>query len=251
MTDGVPGTQQAEQAEDPTVLVVVVNNQRDWQIVQTARWYRIPLQRAPKQVAAAYLAFYQTAAFPDERWTIRSYAPVESYRLMTRRQLLPDEPDHPRADDMYYRVALGPLRALPHPIPSRKLRRITFIPTTLQHLLAARDVSELWPAPAAATKLWYALQAAGLEAERDYEIREGRVAYTVDLALFCQRGCVGVACDEPGRAAVPPPWPPARGWSILRFGAAELGDTAQCVRRICTQVAACGGPDPLRREAGD
>ncbi len=249
--DGMLDTQQAEQVEDPPVLVVVMNNQRDWQIVQTARWYRIPLQRAPKQVAAAYLAFYQTAAFPEERWIIRSYASVESYRLVTRRELLPDEPDHPRADELYYRVALGPLRALPHPIPSRKLRRITFIPTTLQRLLAARDVSELWPAPAAATKLWYALQAAGLEAERDYEIREGRVAYTVDLALFCQRGGVGIACGEQGAAVARSSLTFAPNWSILRFGAAELADTAQCVRRICDQVAACGGLDPLWREADD
>lgn len=251
MTDGVPDTQQTGQAEDPPVLVVVMNNQRDWQIVQAERWYRIPLQRAPRQVAAAYLAFYQTAAFPEERWTIRSYAPVESYRLMTRRQLLPDEPDHPRADELYYRVALGPLRALPHPIPSRKLRRITFIPTTWQRLLAAHDVSELWPTPAAATKLWYALQAAGLEAERDYEIREGRVAYAVDLALFCRHGGVGVACDEHGAAVDRSSLTFAPNWSILRFGAAELADTAQCVRRICDQVAARGGPDPLWREADD
>ncbi len=251
MADDIQSTQQTKQEGDPPVLVVVVNNQRDWQIVLTERWYRIPLQRAPRQVAAAYLAFYQTAAFPEARWAIRSYAPVESYRLMTRRQLLPDEPDHPRADHLYYRVALGPLCALPRLIPSRKLRRITFIPTTLQRLLAARDVSELWPAPAAATKLWYALQAAGLEAECDYEIREGRVAYTVDLALFCQHGGVGIACDEPGHGTALPPSLPTPGWSILRFGAAELNDTAQCVRRICDQVAACGGPDPLWRGADD
>lgn len=125
---------------DQRVLVVVMNNTRDMIMVREQGWYRIPVKRAPAQIAADLMAFYQTGAFGEEKWAIRYYAPVRGYRLATRRQLLPDEPEHPRAQDLYYRVELGPLQTLPHPIVSAHLRRITFIPTTLQRLLQAREI---------------------------------------------------------------------------------------------------------------
>src|SRR5512139_856696 len=97
--------------DDSPVLVVVVNDPADLARARDEGWYRIPLARAPQRVAADYLAFYQTGAFPpDERWQVQHLAPVSGYYLATRRELIPDEPDHPRADALYYRVALGPLQ---------------------------------------------------------------------------------------------------------------------------------------------
>jgi hypothetical protein len=64
--------------------------------------------------------------------------------VTTRRQLLPDEADHPRANDCYYKLELGPLERLPRPIPSHRLRRITFIATTLDRLLNAQEINDLW-----------------------------------------------------------------------------------------------------------
>ena len=43
---------------------------------------------------------------------LRWLAPVRGYRLVRRRELLPDEPTHPRAEDRYYRVDVGPLAPL-------------------------------------------------------------------------------------------------------------------------------------------
>ena len=74
------------------------------------------LAHAPSRFAADFLAFYQTAAFGAERWAVRYYAPVLRYRIATRRELLPAEPDHPRASDHYYRVEIGPLESLPLPL---------------------------------------------------------------------------------------------------------------------------------------
>ncbi|MCE5259858.1 MAG: hypothetical protein LLG44_12515 [Chloroflexi bacterium] len=125
------------------VLVVIVPSQRDWELVQHERWYRIPVARAPARLAAEYLAFYHTSKM-EERWSICHYAPVRGYRLCKRRELLPAEANHPRAEQAYYKIELGPLETLPQPIPSLKLRRITFIATTMERLLQARDVSELW-----------------------------------------------------------------------------------------------------------
>jgi hypothetical protein len=107
-------------------LVCVVTHPADLERAGRG-WYRIPVARAPRGLAAEYLAFYLTAAFGEQRWSIRSIAAVQAVRLAQRAELLPEED-------------------LPAPIPSRRLRRITFIPTTMSALLAARDVSQLWRA---------------------------------------------------------------------------------------------------------
>ncbi|NJO06435.1 MAG: hypothetical protein HC876_13420 [Chloroflexaceae bacterium] len=127
------------------VLVAVITRPRDLQLVQTQHWYRIPLKHAPAQLGAEYVAFYQTAAFGEaERWSVRSYAPILAYRITTRRELLPDEAEHPRANEQYYRLDVGPLATLAVPVPAAKLRRVTFINTTFGQLRRARDVRELW-----------------------------------------------------------------------------------------------------------
>lgn len=126
------------------VLVAVVTRPSDLGRARDEGWYRVPLARAPRALAAEYLAFYQTAAFGAERWAVRYLAAVRAVGLATRAALLPDEPGHPRAAERYYRFALGPLWALPAPLPSRRLRRVAFIPTSFGQLLRARDVAELW-----------------------------------------------------------------------------------------------------------
>jgi hypothetical protein len=123
-------------------LVCVVTHPADLERAGRG-WYRIPVARAPRGLAAEYLAFYLTAAFGEQRWSIRSIAAVQAVRLAQRAELLPEEPLHPRASQRYYCFELGALQDLPAPIPSRRLRRTTFIPTTISALLAARDVSQL------------------------------------------------------------------------------------------------------------
>jgi hypothetical protein len=148
------------------VLVAVITRPRDLAAARAEGWYRIPLRRAPRSLAAEYLAFYQTAAFGAERWALRYLAEVRAVAIAARAALLPDEPRHPRAAERYYRFALGPLRTLPTPLPSRRLRRITFIPTTYGQLLRARDIAELWRPPDEATAGWDELWGAGLNRRR-------------------------------------------------------------------------------------
>jgi UV DNA damage endonuclease len=137
------------------VLVAVMNNPRDLQLAREQGWYRIPVRRAPRQVAADVLAFYQTAAFDEpERWTITHYAPIRKYRIVRRTELLPDEGDHPRADEEYYKVEIGSLQQLASPIPSRNLRRITFIPTTMDRLLGVGEINGLWMGSGLQERLW-------------------------------------------------------------------------------------------------
>lgn len=126
------------------VLVGIVPRVSDWERICREHWYRIPIARAPQRIAAEYLAFYHPKAFEALRWTITYYAPIKEYHIVHRRELLPDEADHPRADDLYYKIEIGSLQRLPAPIPSRKLRRITFILTTLSHLYRAQEINDLW-----------------------------------------------------------------------------------------------------------
>ena len=129
---------------DARVLVAVINNRRDWEIACTDGWYRIPLKHAPGPFQADYLAFYQTKIFGRERWAVNYYARVLAWRVVKRRELFPDEPWHPRAEDDYYRVELGPLQRLARPVASRRLRRVTFIATTLGKLLNAQEINDLF-----------------------------------------------------------------------------------------------------------
>ena len=182
--------------EEPRVLVAVMNDPRALEIARTKGWYRIPVRRAPPRVGADYLAFYQTAAFgPEEKWAVNYYAPIRRYRIARRRELLPKEPDHPRADDEYYKIEIGPLEPLPHRIPSRRLRRITFIPTTLQRLLKAEEINDLWMGSRAQEHLWEILKAEGIPAERQVSVREQDETYLVDFALYCENGKLAIFCE--------------------------------------------------------
>lgn len=140
------------------VLVAVINQPRDLEIARLLGWYRIPLARAPKVVAVDYLAFYQTAAFGDEKWRIQTIAPVLGHELTTRAELLRDEPDHSRAQAMYYKLQLGPLQSLPRPILAKSWRRITFLYTTGEYLLNAEVVNDLVIEDEERQSLWQALR---------------------------------------------------------------------------------------------
>ena len=143
-------------SEEARVLVAVVPSQRDWEIVQREGWYRIPVRRAPARIGAEYLAFYHTKAGGALRWSVACYAPILRYRIVTRRELLPDEPDHPRADELYLKLELGQIMPLPRPIPSHCLRRVTFIHTTLVRLFAAEELNDLWVHDSRQQRLWRA-----------------------------------------------------------------------------------------------
>ncbi len=140
------------------ILVAVMNNLRDLEIARLLGWYRIPLRSAPKVVAVDYLAFYQTAAFGEEKWRIQYVAPVKGHELATRRELLRDEPDHPHAGQEYYKVQIGPLVCLPRPVLAGSWRRITFLYTTGEYLLRAETINDLIVQSEERQILWQALR---------------------------------------------------------------------------------------------
>lgn len=125
------------------VLVAIINQPRDLDIARVLGWYRIPLGTAPKTIQVDWLAFYLPGSFGDLRWSVRYIARVRGFELVTRRELLANEVEHPRAEEPYYKVQLGPLLELNPPIPSQAWRRFTFLYTTGERLIAARDLTDL------------------------------------------------------------------------------------------------------------
>src|SRR5262245_24779827 len=130
---------------DDVVLVALVNNTHDWELIQRERWYRIPTKHAPKQFSGAqYLAFYFGRAFGERKWSIAEYAEVRGHELARRRDLLPDESDHPRADELYYKLQLGSLQAREPPIVSKRGRRVLFLWTTWEKFSTAHEFNDLF-----------------------------------------------------------------------------------------------------------
>jgi hypothetical protein len=247
--------------EDPPALVVVVNRIADLQRAMDPGWYRIPLHHAPNRVAAEYLAFYQTGAFPPgERYVVRWIAPVRGYFLATRRELIPEEPEHARANEAYYKVLLGHSIALPYPIPSRRLRRITFIPTTLSRLRNAQEINDLWIRSTPRERLWEALKQAGLDAECQYPLQDDSPNYVADFALFCRTGRIAViVAQSPGNTdhvgesleTVADFLAHAGHWSVFRTGPLEPeGQPVRFVERLTELVNGLGGlADPPSDES--
>lgn len=247
------------------VLVAVVNNIDDLRRVASEGWYRIPQRRAPRRVGAAFLAFYQTGAFrnQEEAQTITYYASTQRYRLLTRRELLPDEADHPRADDFYFRIELGPLLRLDKPLPSASLRRITFIHTTLDRLLSSQDVKELFIKEDPFDAFWQTLRANRLRPLANRVVAH----HPVDITLRARGGYLGIrwradgdpadtgtdagtgtggtaALQETAVAAFAAPVDARERWEILTLTPAQVArDLDGCLRRIGAALIRLGGSD--------
>jgi hypothetical protein len=227
-----------------TVLVAVLNNAEDLRYAAAEGWYRIPQRSAPPRVGADYLAFYQTGAFGDqpEAQTITYYAATRRYRLLTRRELLPHEADHPRAQDYYFRIEIGPLQRLQKPVPSAAMRRITFIHTTFERLVTAGDVRDLFISAQEDPfhRLWEALRANRLRPLKNRLVDE----QPVDITLRARGGNLGIVCGEPPAASAQEarPRPRTERWELLWLPARRIADDLEgCLRQIGASLITLGG----------
>ena len=222
------------------VLVAILNNLEDFRRAADEGWYRIPQRRAPDRIGADYLAFYQTAAFAErgEAHTITWLAPTRRYRLATRRELMPDEGDHPRAADYYFRIELGPLQRLERPVPAATWRRLTFLHTTVGALQQAQDVKELILEHDPYDALWDALRKNKLRPLRNRLVGDR----PVDIALKARSGTLGINCDDQltvqERNATPLP----DRWQLLVLSSVQIEqDMNGCLRQIGAALLNLGG----------
>ena len=209
------------------VLVGLMNKTRDFQLARDEGWYRIPTAHAPESTTdAAILAFYFTTAFSDEKWAIHWYAEVRGHELVQRCDLFPGEAKHPRADDRYYKLQIGPLLRRDPPIPSLRWRRVTFIESTWDRFTAAEEINDLYVS--GADGLYVTLKESGFFPEVDYLIREGDSEYHVDLAVPCRQGVVSVVLgDGPAPAGALRDADP----DAVRAAVAQLGGAQSPKRR--------------------
>lgn len=223
-----------------TVLVAVMNNQADWARVQEEGWYRIPQRRAPRRIAADYLAFYQTGAFKErsEAHAVTYYAATARYRLLSRGELLPDEADHPRAADYYFRIDVGALQRLPNPVPAKSMRRITFIHTTLHRLLTAGDVRDLYRENDPFETLWKALRENRLRPLPNRIVAD----QAVDITLRARGGYLGITCRDEVSAQERSSMHLPERWELLNLPATDIeSDLDSCLRRIGAALINLGG----------
>ncbi|MFN8378569.1 MAG: hypothetical protein U0452_07845 [Anaerolineae bacterium] len=127
------------------VLVGVVRRQRDLRLARDEHWYRIPVAHWPRDVDCEIVAFFLSRAFGPLNGGIRYYAEMQGLELAYRRDLLPSESDHRRADDVYYRVALGPLIEKQPPVLNPSRRRFAFITCTWERFSTALVIQDLYP----------------------------------------------------------------------------------------------------------
>ncbi|MBI5035456.1 MAG: hypothetical protein HZB51_33440 [Chloroflexi bacterium] len=223
---------------DDIVLVALMNNSRDMEIVRGEHWYRIPAKHAPAHVSQArYVAFYLTKPFGDCKWSIHEYAPVRGHELVRRRDLFPDQADHPRAEEAYYKLELGSLIELKRPITSRSGRRILYLWTTGDKFSRAVEINDLLGRSDEDDALWDALKASKIDAERQIVVRDKRARYRVDFWIQCTRGNLAVVLGD-----VPRKMPKGTSWRTLQFSTRQLEQNlTDCAHQVSKMIKELGG----------
>ncbi len=172
-------------SESALILVAVMPNAKDFEIARLLGWYRIPLRMAPKIIEVDYLAFYQTSSFGEaHRWAVEYYAPVLGHELTTRTALLRDEVDHPRANEEYYKIQIGPVQKLSPVIPAGNWKRITFLYTLGCLVNRAKVINDLVVKSEDREILWNSLR----ERKRVYSQRKDEQ----QLPLFSEEELLSV-----------------------------------------------------------
>jgi uncharacterized protein DUF559 len=255
------------------VLVALWPEPRDLERARERGWYRVrpgaAVDRLGDLTRFRTLAFYQPDSFNDDARRVRYRAPVLAYERRTRAELLPEEPDHVRGDQLYHSFRLGPLEELPRPIISRKGRRLLFIPTSEDRLSLAAEINELFAGTPIEERMFGALKREGLWPEREYYVelsrseapRARRARHFLDLALFCRERNLDVECDgdtwhigreSAQRDRLRDNLLEVNDWHILRFNTEEIQrELPAALTRIREAINRYGGieddPGVLRR----
>ena len=181
-------------AED-IVLVGILPEPRDLEIARVLGWYRIPLRYAPKIVHVDFLAFYQPASFlKNHQWQIEYVAKILGVELTYRKELIREEQNHPRADEEYYKLQIGQLIHLPHPISATGWKRITFFYTTGSRFLSALSLNDLIVKDEERDILWQSIRerASQLEMYTTVDIPE----FALDANVLKYFGEIGLLSEE-------------------------------------------------------
>lgn len=220
-------------------LVAVVTNDADLRRFTHDRWYRVPVRAVGRAIGedalreARTLALYQTSGIRDGLpGTIELWGDVEEMLMLPRRDIIPEEPDHPAAAELYHLLRLTHIDRFPAPIVARRPRRLTFLRTTRDRLFSAGDINDLIVGSPAEERLWRALRENGGEMERHLFMRADDLVMEVDFALFQEERALGLLCDDV-RWGHFDPADVIDAWRILRFSPSRLDrDLSGCLDEI-------------------
>lgn len=235
---------------DKIVLVGVLKNKRDLNVLLTKNWYRIPVAHAPTR-QFNYLAFYQPASHGRRGKSIRYYARVLNYQIIKRKDLLPDESNHPRAHDYYLLVRVGKIKKLPRPIRNIIPRRVSFGFTTLSRLLKSKNILQLYNVAPTEQVIKDGLNLAGIKAIAQHYVLSGKKRYCLDFAVFCRQGSIAIECDnkkahsglrQREKDKAKNTFLRRRGWTVIRLPEHDIvSDLDGCIVRIKKAVRKLGG----------
>ncbi|MBI2069987.1 MAG: DUF559 domain-containing protein [Elusimicrobia bacterium] len=239
------------------VLICVVKSPKDLNMILRSRLYRIPQSHAPKR-KLRYVAFYQPVSTQENLGLIkmrpqgfdgliRYWASVRKIETVKRRDIVRDEPEHPRANEPYYLLHLGPCRTLPQPILNQRRMRVTFGFTTLGKLKNCREVKELFDLPPIEEMVEEYVKATGFPYRREYTIRlTPKKRWRLDFALFLKTSRLGIECDgfrshrradQKQKDKIKDADLSVLGWRILRLSEGEImNDQKACREKIAAAL---------------
>jgi hypothetical protein len=254
------------------VLVALLPEPRDLELARDRAWYRVRSRQLLERVRGGPrqftdLAFYQPDSFGPERRCVRYHAPILGISHARRMDLMPEEPNHPRADQWYVRFDLGPIEELPRPVPSARGRRILFIATNWQRIASADDINDLFLGTPIEEAIYRRLRSAGMLPEREYHVEVADPArprrrrhYFLDLAVFCQQRDLDIECDGDTWHTGPEKIPAdierhnlleANRWHVMHFTTTQLmqrlDDTVSVVREAVNSYGGIVQPDLVVR----
>lgn len=236
--------------KSPAILVGVLKNKRDLQLLLREHWYRIPVAFLPRR-AFTHIAFYQPAIFGRRGKRIMYFARVAGREVRRRIELLPSEPEHPRAQDEYMKITVARAQKLPKPIKNIIPRRVSFGFTTLRALRSARDILELYGVPKTEQILATRLAHCGVQTIAEHTVSARGSRCRIDLAVWCARGAIAIECDNDKAHASKiqkqkDVWKGTflsrLGWTVLRFTEADIIERLdRCVAQVQKETHSLGG----------
>ena len=234
------------------VFGALLRDKKDYTILKTEGWYRIPVEHTPRRWLPDFIAFYQPKSFGSDAFCIRYYGKVTRIDRVQRRELFPNEFESVKADRYYYRIQFEGLEKLPHSIPCRLARRVVFIPTTWHKFIRADELNDLFDESPLEDLLWNDLKRRKILAERQWPIFKDDLYYLLDFAFFCNKGKLDVETDgdtwhlEKERVALDNCRNndiEAQGWHVLRFNTKQIQEqrAEYCLPRIQATITTLGG----------
>jgi hypothetical protein len=183
---------------EDSVLVGVINRRRDLVYAREQHWYRIPQERFPHGITADYMAFFLSRKFGERNGAIHFYGNIKGLELQYRRDLLPDEADHPRADARYYRLALSDLQEKMPPVVNDTKRTISFIYTTWDRFIHSTTIADLYSDnDRFVDRFFYALHARGMDVTRTWDAQRRADDFAPGLRILCENGATVIASAHP------------------------------------------------------